>query len=243
MDEHGPVSLALGVHYFGCNSRGSNRVTGDGCRLSGNGFFFSWCMDQDVLLKKVETFATVSHGDQMRRYTPEPYIVHPIRVMEKCRQHVPHTPVLAAALLHDVLEDTSVTAEELEGFLYQTMEAEDARLTMLFVVELTDIYTKKAYPQYNRRQRRDLEFERLTEVSPEAQTIKYADIIDNTDITINDPDFAQVYLREAGRLLKKITLGHPALLNEAVETVEACLRRLNGQTVANDRTGRFGEKS
>lgn len=200
-------------------------------------------MDQDAVLKEIERFATDAHGEQMRRYTPDPYIVHPIRVMEKCRQYLPQLPVLAAALLHDVLEDTSVTAEELEGFLYHTMNAEDARLTMLFVVEMTDIYTKQAYPQFNRRQRRDLEFERLTAVSPEAQTIKYADIIDNTDITENDPDFAQVYLREALRLLNKITAGHPELHKKALDTVKTCLERLNGRAIANDGTVQFGEKS
>jgi guanosine-3',5'-bis(diphosphate) 3'-pyrophosphohydrolase len=209
----------------------------------GNGFFFFRFMDQDSLLQKIERYAAHAHGEQTRRYSPDLYIVHPIRVMEKCRLYLPQTPVLAAALLHDVLEDTSVTAEELEGFLYHTMEAEDARLTMLFVVELTDIYTRKAYPRFNRRKRRDLEFERLAVASPEAQTIKYADIIDNTDITENDPDFAQVYLREALRLLKKMTAGNPMLYQEALDTVETCLRKLDGRAVANDGTVQFGEKS
>ncbi len=65
----------------------------------------------DKVLEKVKEFADNAHGDQMRKYTPDRYIVHPIRVMEICREYDSRLPVLAAALLHDVLEDTKVTEQ------------------------------------------------------------------------------------------------------------------------------------
>ncbi|MGN6567929.1 MAG: hypothetical protein ACTHJ0_08255 [Flavipsychrobacter sp.] len=45
-------------------------------------------MDKESLQAKLEeviAFADKAHGSQMRKYTPERYIVHPIRVMELCR--------------------------------------------------------------------------------------------------------------------------------------------------------------
>jgi guanosine-3',5'-bis(diphosphate) 3'-pyrophosphohydrolase len=200
-------------------------------------------MDElELILKKVEMFANNAHGSQTRRYTPDPYMVHPVRVMEICRHYLPQLPVLAAALLHDVLEDTPVNAEALRHFLSEQMTKTDCELTMKYVIELTDIYTRQAYPKWNRRKRREMEFERLSTATSEAQTIKYADIIDNTDVTENDPDFARVYLNESMKLLQKIDRGHPDLHKRAVETVSACLRRLKAEAIANDGTTHSGEK-
>ena len=63
------------------------------------------------------SFATAAHAsiDQRRKYTGEPYIVHPVAVAEIVRS-VPHTPeMIAAAYLHDVVEDTPVTIAEIES--------------------------------------------------------------------------------------------------------------------------------
>ena len=46
-------------------------------------------------------------------------------------------------------------------------------------VQSTDIYTKQNYPGWNRRKRKQKEAERLAVAHPDAQTVKYADIIDN----------------------------------------------------------------
>lgn len=61
-----------------------------------------------------QDFATRHHAavKQVRKYTGLPYIVHPAAVVEIVRS-VHHTPeMLAAAWLHDTVEDTKVTAEE-----------------------------------------------------------------------------------------------------------------------------------
>jgi (p)ppGpp synthase/HD superfamily hydrolase len=145
----------------------------------------------NALLEQVKEFADKAHGDQTRKYTPERYIVHPVRVMKHCQQYTSSTSVLAAALLHDVLEDTSVTQEELLNFLHTIMNETDAVQTLKLVVELTDVYTKTSYPGWNRKKRKQKEASRIEQTSPEAQTIKYADIIDNCkEITIQDPEFA-----------------------------------------------------
>lgn len=56
----------------------------------------------EEVLEQIRDFADKAHGEQMRKYTPERYIVHPVRVMKICREYTDDITVLAAALLHDV---------------------------------------------------------------------------------------------------------------------------------------------
>lgn len=176
------------------------------------------------ILEKVKSFADRSHGEQKRKYSGERYIVHPVRVMEMCREYTHSLPVLAAALLHDVLEDTEVTKEEMLRFLNTAMDRDEAVKTTELVEELTDVYTTLNYPRLNRRKRRQKEAERLSVASKEAQTVKYADLIDNSiDITRNDRDFAPVFLSESKNLLEKMNKGNPELYKRAVETVKECI--------------------
>lgn len=180
----------------------------------------------DKTLELVRAYADQAHGDQQRKYTPERYIVHPVRVMNTCRNYSSSLPVLAAALLHDVLEDTPITKEDMHEFLITVMNREDAAKTLELVVELTDVFTKAAYPKLNRRVRKAKEYERMERISAEAQTIKYADIIDNTkEISKHDSDFAPVFLRECNTLLGKIKKGDQELYEKALQTVRMELQQ------------------
>ena len=180
------------------------------------------------ILEKVEAFADKAHGNQMRRFAPDRYIVHPKRVMETCRNYTNDITVLAAALLHDVLEDTEVSREELLAFLKTVLPVEQAIKTVHLVVDLTDVYIKKDYPHLKRRARKSRELKRLEKTHPDSQTVKYADIIDNSpEITQEDPDFAIVYLRECAAILRKLDKGVPELHQKAVEVVDECINKLN----------------
>jgi (p)ppGpp synthase/HD superfamily hydrolase len=179
------------------------------------------------ILKKITDFADQAHGEQTRKFTPERYIVHPIRVMEICRKYTNDIAVLAAALLHDVLEDTPVTKENIHDFLVKVMDKEDAIKTVTLVEELTDIYIKSDYPQWNRRKRKAKEAERLGKTSADSQTVKYADIIDNSSEIVNHKtSFAHVYLYESRALLRKMTQGDYTLYQRALETVDKCIEQL-----------------
>lgn len=184
-------------------------------------------MSEKEILDYVKGFADKSHGEQVRKYTGERYIGHPVRVMETVREFHPDLTVLAAALLHDVLEDTPVTPEEMEKTLQKVLTVEQTRKTMQIVIELTDIYVKTAYPRLNRRSRKEKEALRLATVSPEAQSVKYADIIDNvTDIVKQDTDFAHVFVSEAKKMLTVMTSGDPTLRDRALSVVNGCLKTL-----------------
>lgn len=184
-------------------------------------------MESHEILEKVREYADHAHGDQMRKYSDERYIVHPVRVMETVRDYISDPPVLAAALLHDVLEDTDVTSDEMKAFLFTVMNRQDAERTIDLVEELTDVYIKRNFPRLNRKSRRHKEVERLAAASAEAQTIKYADVMDNSaDIAENDPDFALMYLRESKYLLQQMEKGNTLLKQRSTQEVDDHLKRI-----------------
>jgi guanosine-3',5'-bis(diphosphate) 3'-pyrophosphohydrolase len=179
----------------------------------------------DERLQEVRDFANKAHGEQLRRYSREPYIVHPQHVMETVIKYNNDVAVLSAALLHDVLEDTDMPAHKIQRFLQTLMSPVQAEKTVKLVQQLTDVYTKKNFPQWNRRKRKTKEAERLERASPEAQTIKYADIIDNCpEIIREDPDFAKRYLSECRDLLRRMTKGNAELRQAAIDAVENAAR-------------------
>lgn len=154
-------------------------------------------------------FATLAHGDQKRKYTGEPYIVHPIEVMEIVKS-VPHdNAMLAAALLHDVVEDTDVTIEEIESSFGSDVAS--------LVSDLTDVSKPE---DGNRKFRKAMDREHSAASSARAQTVKLADLISNSrDIIKNDPHFAKVYLREKEQLLQVLTSGDKSLHSQAATFV------------------------
>jgi (p)ppGpp synthase/HD superfamily hydrolase len=181
------------------------------------------------ILEKIIAFTDHAHGDQRRKYTPDRYIVHPIRVMETCRKFTNDVTILAAALLHDVLEDTPVQKEDIRNFLLGILTPQQAEQTLRMVVELTDVYVKENYPELNRKARKAKELERLKRTSAASQTIKYADILDNSiEIAVHDPEFAAVYLRESQTILRHLTKGNATLHAEVLKTLEEALRTLRG---------------
>lgn len=163
----------------------------------------------DHIVDRALAFATVAHGDQKRKYSGEPYIVHPVEVM-KIVSSVDHDDaMLAAALLHDVVEDTDVTIEEIE----ESFGADVADL----VSDLTDVSKPE---DGNRKFRKAMDRDHSAQSSARAQTVKLADLISNSrDILENDPSFAKVYLREKALLLEVLTLGDRTLHAKAATFV------------------------
>lgn len=157
-------------------------------------------------------FATLAHEKvgQRRKYTGEPYFVHPAEVAELVRT-VPHTEaMLAASWLHDVVEDTGVTFSEIE----RTFNEEVARLVWM----LTDVSTPL---DGNRAARKALDRAHLAAASRGAKTIKLADLISNSkSILQHDPAFARVYLKEKRLLLEVLKGGDSTLWDMAYTIVK-----------------------
>lgn len=185
-------------------------------------------MNTDEILEKVKDFADHAHGDQMRKYTHERYIVHPVRVMNLCREYTQDIKVLCAALLHDVLEDTPFTREDIHSFLTEMLPPKDALKIVKLVEELSNIYIQKDYPHLNRTKRKELELVRIARISKDARTVKYADIIDNCkEIVEHNRDFAGRFLSECKSILQVIAGGDPELHERAFKTVNDALSRLH----------------
>lgn len=70
-----------------------------------------------TLVERAMRLATRAHAGQARKESNLPYITHPFMVSLLLAKHGFSDTVLAAALTHDVLEDTPVTAAELEAEL------------------------------------------------------------------------------------------------------------------------------
>ena len=159
-------------------------------------------MEVSVGYERVLNFANIAHHGQKRKYTNEDYITHPIAVAKLVHERYEDDNMTMAALLHDVLEDTLVTHSELRAFLHKVFSVESAEDILKLVVELTDVYTKEAFPNYNRKERKDFEALRLAYASKRAKQIKKADIEHNSEsILEHDPKFAKVFLAEKDHLM------------------------------------------
>jgi len=155
------------------------------------------------VVEKARVFATAAHAavGQKRKYTGEDYIVHPAEVVDLVMS-VPHTEeMLAAAWLHDVVEDTGVTLAQVRA----EFGAEVAEL----VAWLTDVSKPE---DGNRAVRKAIDARHSAAAPAEAQTVKLADLISNSkSILVHDPNFAQVYLQEKSLLLTLMDKGDPTL--------------------------------
>lgn len=163
--------------------------------------------DPTKLEEKAMLFAFEKHSaiDHKRKYSKKPYIIHPAAVADIVRE-VEHTPeMLAAAWLHDTVEDTNATLQDIREHFGK------------IVYELVEMLTDVSKPEDgNRRTRKEMDRQHTAKASPEAQTIKLGDLIHNSkSIMANDPDFAVVFMREMRKLLKVLTEGSSALLERA----------------------------
>lgn len=175
--------------------------------ISAAGFSGSPGQGSDSLEARALAFATEAHGaiGQTRKYTGDPYIVHPIAVAEIVKT-VPHTEaMIAAALLHDVVEDTPTTIEDVRAAFGEE------------VATLVDWLTDVSRPaDGNRRVRKRKDLEHLAAAPAEAQTIKFADLIDNTrTISRHDLGFWRVFRGEMLALLEALTRGDDTLRQAA----------------------------
>ena len=162
-------------------------------------------------VKRAVNFATKAHGTQVRKYSNEPYINHPVEVATLLHKYGAPEPVVIAALLHDVVEDTAVTPLEIQ--LAFGNEVAD------LVAEVTDV----SRPEHGSRAvRKSLDRNHLAKSSFSGASIKLADLISNSKtITECDPKFARTYMAEKRELLEVLRHGNKVLLMQATDILLA----------------------
>jgi guanosine-3',5'-bis(diphosphate) 3'-pyrophosphohydrolase len=128
------------------------------------------------LVLKALAFAAYKHRNQRRKDTDAlPYINHPIALANVLANEggISDPAVICAALLHDTVEDTQTTFQELE----QEFGAEITNI----VREVTD---DKTLPKEERKR---LQIEHAETISPKAKLVKLADKISNLRDVADSP--------------------------------------------------------
>lgn len=157
------------------------------------------------LVQRASIFAYNAHHGQVRKYSGLPYILHPAQVAESVALVSDNQYLIAAAWLHDTVEDTDATQLDID--------LEFGPSVGQLVYEVTNVSRPE---DGNRAARKHKDLLHLADASAEGQTLKLADLINNTrSIVAEDPNFAVVYLAEKRALLKVLTRGNHALWLEA----------------------------
>ncbi|MEQ9223993.1 MAG: HD domain-containing protein [Salinisphaeraceae bacterium] len=181
--------------------------------------------DENGLVGAAWTFCRIAHAGQVRKYTGEPYETHPREVAQRVHEAGGDEVMIAAALLHDVVEDTCCTIQRLARFF--------PRPVAEMVGDLTDVPSEAPG---NRRERKAADRARLAAAGPAVHTIKLADIGHNTEnIVAHDPHFSRLYLRECALLLTVLDRGHRGLWRAAFGDIRAGAASLSVSLPEQDR--------
>ena len=163
------------------------------------------------IILKAASLAREAHAGQRRKYNDAPFVVHPARVAGRVAVHPRATKAMVvAAFLHDLVEDTPYTLDDVSA----AFGSEVAQL----VGELTN--TSKG-SQAPRQERKRQDRERLAQISDEAKIVKLLDPIDNVLDMGNAPKgFRDKYCAESRLLVEVIGDADPELRAELLDLVE-----------------------
>jgi guanosine-3',5'-bis(diphosphate) 3'-pyrophosphohydrolase len=171
------------------------------------------------LVQRAIDFATKAHAGQLRKGAGDrPYIVHPLSVMNRLRRHgVADEVTLAAAVLHDVVEDCAVLPE--------ILEAEFGGAVASVVVEVSDP------PGLSKNQAKKRQLAHAPTMSLRARLIKICDKTDNVDdVGKHPPGWAPAairgYVESSRAIVLALGLDAPAYSGLQQDFREAAQRAL-----------------
>lgn len=214
-------------------------------------------LDQDkiVLVRQAYEKAKAAHEGQYRR-SGDPYIVHPVAVANILSELQMDHQTLMAALLHDVIEDTSVTKEELASeFGDSVAELVDGvskltqiefkskaeaqahnfqKMTLAMAKDIRVILVKLADRLHNMRTLGPLHHEKRRRIAIETLDI-YAPIanrlgINSIRVELEDLGFAALYPMRAKyikKAVKKLRGNHNQIIEDIQSSLEKCLKDRN----------------
>jgi GTP diphosphokinase / guanosine-3',5'-bis(diphosphate) 3'-diphosphatase len=161
------------------------------------------------LILEAASFAARAHAAQKRKGAAgEPYVNHALEVarLVAAALPAPDTNLVIAALLHDTVEDTAVTPEEIAARFGEDVST--------LVSELTD---DKSLP---RAERKRLQVENAPRKSPRAQMVKIADKISNVRAILESPpagwseERRREYIAWARQVVAALSAPNPVLKAE-----------------------------
>jgi guanosine-3',5'-bis(diphosphate) 3'-pyrophosphohydrolase len=142
-------------------------------------------------LKEAIYFASEKHKDQKRKILGYPYISHPLSVMYIASNHTKDENVLISAILHDTVEDTDTSLDDIENKFGKQIR------------DIVDLLTEDK-TILDKRIRKQKQLKRFDDANHEVLLIKLADIINNfCDISIVLENYpAEEYLKVFGGNIK-----------------------------------------
>lgn len=142
--------------------------------------------------KRAEEFAREKHKGQVRKFNGEPYVNHPIRVRDCLREFTESESILCAALLHDTLEDTETSVEDLREIFGEVV----ANLVVELTSDKEEIKVKGKGPYLT---------EKMSAMSSDAFLIKLADRLDNvSDLSLDELQWSADYVTQTLMILNNI---------------------------------------
>ena len=139
------------------------------------------------IVEKALALALAAHEGQMRKDSPTPYLVHPVHVAILLARYGFSDEVVAAGLVHDVVEDTAVSMEDIRRELGDNVAA----LVVPVTHDNTLPWTKK----------KEAYIEAVRTAPDEAKAISVADKIANADSLIT------AYAREGSAVWRHFNTG------------------------------------
>lgn len=132
------------------------------------------------LLDRAIVFAVKAHANTERRGKGYPYIVHPLEAVEIVATMTPDQELLAAAALHDTVEDTDVTVEQLK--------AEFGERVASLVADESDVMPESMTEEDSWHQRKQAAIDRLSKASHDAKMVALGDKLSNMRAIARDYD-------------------------------------------------------
>ena len=123
------------------------------------------------LLDRAIVFAVKVHAGTERRGKGFPYIVHPMEAMEIVATMTPDQELLAAAALHDTVEDTDVTIEQIR--------AEFGERVAALVEAESDEVVEGVREEDSWHQRKQAAIDRLARAPHDAKMVALGDKLSN----------------------------------------------------------------
>lgn len=170
-----------------------------------------------TLSQKAAIFARKAHQGKIRKFTKNtPYFFHPAAVARLIICITADEYIIAAAYLHDVVEDTDVTYDEIKEE---------------FGVVVADMVRALTKPDgFPTKIQADIAYRiQLAEASADVHTIKCADIADNLrEIANADFQFAERYVPEKEKYLSTLEKSDPVMKEYAENCLATAKAHLEG---------------
>ncbi len=139
-----------------------------------------------ALLDKAIVFAVKAHENTERRGKGFPYIVHPMEAVEIVASMTSDQELLAAAALHDTVEDTDVTVEQIRAEFGDRIAA--------IVDSESDRFTEGVSETDSWRDRKQAAIDRLAKVSTDSKMVAMGDKLSNMRAIYRD------YMKDGDKL-------------------------------------------